>query len=121
MIRELMQEVLKVVDRWTAKEGLSISPHKTAIVPFTTRRITEGLGPLTPHGKQLQMLDKVKYLGVTLNSKLNWNQHLQRTIGKAQPTFAIIRSTCGTKWDLRPNMAHWLYTGVIRPSIFHHA
>jgi hypothetical protein len=29
-VREIMQEALKVVDRWTVKEGLSISPHKTA-------------------------------------------------------------------------------------------
>jgi hypothetical protein len=26
------------------KEGLNISPHKTAIVPFTNRRRIEGLG-----------------------------------------------------------------------------
>jgi hypothetical protein len=67
------------------------------------------------------MLDKVKCLGVTLDSKLNWNQHLQRTIKKAQTTFAIIRRTCGTKWGLRTNMVQWLYTKVIRPFIFHGA
>jgi hypothetical protein len=33
-VRELMQEALNVVNRWTEKEGLSISPHKTAVVPF---------------------------------------------------------------------------------------
>jgi hypothetical protein len=95
MVRELMQEVLNMVGRWTAKKGLSISPHKTAVLPFTDRRIIEGLEPLTLHGKQLQMLDKVKYLGVTLDSKLNWNLHLQRTIRKPQTTFAII----GHMWD----------------------
>jgi hypothetical protein len=69
-----------VVDNWTAKEGLNISPHKTAVVPFTNRRKLEGLGPLMLHGKQLQMLDEVKYLGVTLDSKLSWNQHLQKIV-----------------------------------------
>jgi hypothetical protein len=34
-VRELMQEALNMVDKWTAKEGLNISPYKTAIVPFT--------------------------------------------------------------------------------------
>jgi len=86
-----------VVFKWAVKEGLNISPHKTAIVPFTNRRKTEGLGPLTLHGKELQMLDKVKYLGVILDSKLNWNQHLQKIIRKAQTTFAVIRRTCGKK------------------------
>jgi len=69
--REIMQEALNMVFKWAVKEGLNISPHKTAIVPFTNRRKTEGLGPLTLHGKELKMLNEVKYLGVILDSKLN--------------------------------------------------
>jgi hypothetical protein len=42
-VRELMQKSLNVVGKWAVKEGLKISPHKTAIVPFTNRRILEGL------------------------------------------------------------------------------
>jgi hypothetical protein len=121
MVRELMQAALNVVDNWTAKEGLSISPHKTVVVPFTNRRELEGLGPLILCSKQLQVLDEVKYLGVTLESKLSWNQHLQKTTRKAQTFIAVIRCTCGIKWGLRPSMVHWLYTRVIRPSIYYGA
>jgi hypothetical protein len=45
-VTELMQQALNVVVKWAEKEGLNISPHKTAIVPFTNKRILEGLGPL---------------------------------------------------------------------------
>jgi hypothetical protein len=37
-----MQEALNVVDKWTIKEGLNISPHYIAIVPFANRRKIEG-------------------------------------------------------------------------------
>jgi len=116
-----MREALNVVIKWAVKKGLNISPHKTAIVPFTNRRKIEGPGPLTLHGKELQVLDEIKYLVVTLDSKLNWNQHLQKIIRKAKTTFMLVRHTCGKKWGLRPNVVHWLHTRVIRPSIFHGA
>jgi hypothetical protein len=106
-----------VVVKWAVKEGVNISPHKTNIVPFTNRRQIEDLGPLTLHSKELKMLGEVKYLGVILDSKLNWNQHLQKIIRKAHTTFAVLRCMCGKKWGLKPNMVHWLYTRVIRPSI----
>jgi hypothetical protein len=113
-VREIMQKALNVVAKWAVKEGLNISPHKTAIVPFTNRRKLEGIGPLILHGKELKMLDEVMYLGITLDSKLDWNQHLQKIIRKTQTTFALVRRTCGRKWGLRPSMVYWLYTRVIR-------
>jgi hypothetical protein len=116
-----MQEALNPVVEWVVKGGLNISTHRTATVPFTNRRKTEGLGTLILCGKELKMLDEVKYLGVTLDSKLNWNQHLQTIIREAQTTFAVVRRICGKKWGLRPNVVHWLYTRVIRPSTLHGA
>jgi hypothetical protein len=80
-----MQEALNVAFKWAANEVLNISAHKTAIVPFSNRRKTEGLGPLQLHGKELKMLDEIKYLGVTLDSKLNSNQHLQKIIRRRKP------------------------------------
>ena len=59
-----MQNALNMVVKWAVKEGLNISPHKRAIVPFTNSRKIEGLVPLKLHGKDLKMLDEVKYLGV---------------------------------------------------------
>jgi hypothetical protein len=84
-VREIMQNALNVVAKWAVKEGLNISPHKTAMIPFTNRRKIEGLGPLNFHGKYLKMLDDVKYLGVILDSRLTWNQHLQKQLGKHKP------------------------------------
>jgi len=94
-VREIMQEALNVVVKWAVKEVLNISPHKTAIVPFTNRRNTEGLGPLTLCGEKFAVLDRVKYLGVILDSKLTWNQHLQKIVNKVQTTFAVVRRTQG--------------------------
>jgi hypothetical protein len=97
VVRDIMQEALNVVAKWAANEGLNIRPHKTTLVPFTNRRKIEGLGPILLHGKEIEMLGEVKYLGVTLDSKLNLNQHFQKKIRKSQTTFVVVRSTCEKK------------------------
>jgi hypothetical protein len=50
-----------------------------------------------------------------------WNKHLQKIIRKAKTTSGVARRMYGKKWGRRPIMVHWLYTRVIRPSIFHAA
>jgi hypothetical protein len=64
-----MQAALNEVVKWTTKDGLSISPQKTVVVPLTNKRNIEGLGPLILLGKQLQLMGGVKYLGVFLDSQ----------------------------------------------------
>jgi hypothetical protein len=96
-VRELMQAALNEVVNWATKEGLSVSSQKTVVVPFTNKRKIEGLGPLTLLGRQLQRLDGVKYLGVFLDSRVNWNQHLQKVIKKTQTTFAVVRRSHGIR------------------------
>jgi hypothetical protein len=93
-----MQAALNEVVNWGTKEGLSISPQKTVVIPFTNKRKIEGLGPLTLPGRQLQLLDGVKYLGVFLDSRLDWNQHLQKVIKKTQTMFTVVRRSCGIRW-----------------------
>jgi hypothetical protein len=66
----------------------------------------EDLRPLTLHGKELKMLGEVKYLGVILDSKLNWNQHLQEIIRKARTTFAVVIRMYDKKGGIRPNVVH---------------
>ena len=73
----------------------------------------EDLGPLTLHSWELKMLGEVKYLGLILDSKLNWNQYFQKITRKAVNTFAVARLMYGKRWGLRPNKVHWLYTRVI--------
>jgi hypothetical protein len=84
-----------VVVKWAVKEGVSISPYKTTIVPFTNRKRVEDLGPLTLYGNELKILGDVKYLGLTLDSKLNWNQYLQK-IEKRKPSLQCL-DTCMVK------------------------
>lgn len=68
-------------------------------------------------GTELQLAPEVKYLGVILDSKLNWSSHLNHKIDKATVTFWQCRRMVGKTWGLTPKTTLWLYTAVIRPII----
>ena len=70
------------------------------LMKFNTKKcfsmtITHKLTPATftydMGGVPLQSTDSHTYLGVLLNSKLNWNQHINKTTTKANKTLGLLR------------------------------
>lgn len=112
-----LQETLNTIQKWCEREGMNIHPHKTTIVPFTRKRRLKNLKPLTIQGEIIPFAEEAKYLGVTLDKKLNWNSHLDKIIRKAKLSLWSCRRICGRTWGLTPKNIYWLYVTVIRPAI----
>ena len=55
-----------------------VNPDKTEYILFTRKqkRSLAGLSGPTFYGKTLKLAEKVKYLGVMLDRKLNWGAHV---------------------------------------------
>jgi hypothetical protein len=63
----------------------------------------------------LQLKNQVKYLGVNLDEKLNWNSHIDHRMQKATIAFWQCRSTIWKTLRLKPKVVYWIYTSVVRP------
>jgi len=59
----------------------------------------------------------VKYLGVILDSRLAWREHVDVRVRKAQNLLWVCRRACGGVWGLGPRVVHCLYVSVTRPSV----
>ena len=97
--------------------GASVNPNKIGLVAFTRNRESPGFFEPRLFGKNLHRSMLVKYLGVILDSRLTWKEHVDVKVKKAQNSMWACRRACGVTWGLKRRVVHWLYIAVIRPSV----
>lgn len=111
-----MQIALNYTLAWCKGEGLNVNPSKTTLVIFTRKRNVNIKAP-SLDGVQLTFSSRVKYLGVILDKKLNWSEHLEHVVNKATTALWACRRVIGGKWGLKPRIVHWIYLAVVRPKV----
>ena len=113
----LVQWALLTVQTGCNEVRLSVNPDTTGHVAFTRKRKLTGFFETQFFGIKLSLSGSVKYLGVILDSRLAWREHVDVTIRKANCLSWVCRMACGARWGLRPKVVHWLYVTIIRPTI----
>lgn len=61
----------------------------------------------------------MKYLGVILDQKLKWVEHVKDKAQKALSAFWICRKAFGRNWGMPSKAVLWLYEAVVRPMMSH--
>jgi ribonuclease HI len=115
-----MTQVLAQLSEWGAKCGLKFNPAKTEAVLFSRdnpSKRTVAVPVLKMEGKTVALSDTVKYLGVTLDRKLLWSDHINDKIDRCKQLmmkiFAEVRGNFGPK----PKLIKWAYEGIVRPKL----
>ncbi|MCP4458360.1 MAG: reverse transcriptase-like protein [Cytophagales bacterium] len=73
------------------------------------------LRPIMVGNTPIELSSSAKFLGVTLDSKLNYNEHITKITNKATASLMQCKKAVGPTWGLTPKTCKWLYTTVIRP------
>ena len=116
VIWERTQRTLKTINAWCQTKGLNISALKTKVVMFTWNR-KWSIRPIKVGNTTIELSKSAKFLGVTLDSKLNFNEHILNTTKKATASLMQCRRAVGPTWGLTPKTCKWIYTAVIRPML----
>ena len=111
---ESMQAMLEQLVAWGATCGLRFNPAKTVAVMFTRSqreftRLVQMDGQLIPYSSS------VLYLGVTLDYKLHWREHIINKRNKAKALYMKLSSLTSSYWGPKPKLLKWAYTGLVRP------
>ena len=114
VIWQRTQKTINTVERWCETKGLNISALKTKIVMFTWNR-KWSIRPIIAGGLTIIPSESVKLLGVTLDSKLTFNDHIDNITSKATSNLMQCNRAVGPTWGLSPKVCRWIYTSIIRP------
>ncbi|XP_044585975.1 uncharacterized protein LOC123266012 [Cotesia glomerata] len=110
------QRALDLIQKWCIGKSLRVNPNKTEMVLFTKRRKLKITAP-SIFGMELKFSKEVRYLGVTLDSKLTWRSHIEKQTQKATATFWACRRIFGITWGLKPRLIKWIYTAILVPQL----
>ena len=83
-------------------------------VLFITRNKTPVKYSYTVHGHQLEHADTFKYLGVTIQSDLKWDSHINSITTKANKTLGFLRRNINIS---STTVKEQVYKSLVRPSL----
>ncbi|GFV40034.1 probable RNA-directed DNA polymerase from transposon X-element [Trichonephila clavipes] len=104
---------LKLLETFFDTWKIKINIDKTIAVLFTNRKTQPT--PPTLYSTQLQCSQSTKYLGLTLDKKLTWKQHIIQTRDKFRRAQRAIFPLIGRNSELNLYNKLLLYTAVLRP------
>jgi hypothetical protein len=90
-----MQRALLTVQIWCNEVGLSVNPDKTGLRTFTRKSKLPGFYEPYFFGVKSNLSGSVKYLGVILDCRLTWREHVDVEMWKAHNLLWAYRRACG--------------------------
>ncbi len=114
---DIAQSSINKACSWGRASKLNFNASKTEAVFFTRRRKLPTYKPLTVNGEKVEYSDGCKYLGVYIDKKLTWTQHVQEKIDKCKKLLHSVKATVGKRWGVNPQLVRWAYTGIVRPTL----
>ena len=81
---------------------------------FTWKR-NWSINPLILYDREISLSVSVKYLGIILDSKLNWKPHIEEACRKARVLLFACQRAMGKSWGLAPVLARWIFVAMVRP------
>ena len=85
-----LQRAIDRLDSWARKWGMRFQPVKCNMMPLTRKRIKKSHASYTLERTDLENVESIKYLGVTITSDLTWNTHVSNVCTKANRTLGFL-------------------------------
>lgn len=103
--------------KWLSDCGLGIEAAKTKAMIFTRKYKVQIPTSVSLNNIIIEVVMSHKFLGVYLDSKLNWKDQTNYIIKKCEKKINILKAVANTSWGADPNTCLVLYRSFIRPHL----
>jgi len=110
---EVLQQDLNSLAEWEDKWKMSFHPDKCSVLRITRNKSTK-IFNYKLRGHILNTETDSKYLGVTINNKLQWNNHIDNMCNKANSSIGFLRRNLQIP---QPHIKAAAYTTLVRPQL----
>ena len=107
-----LQRDIDRLGSWARKWGMRFHPVKCNMMQLTRKRIKKIHASYTLEGTNLENVESIKYLGVTITSDLRWNTHVSNVCTKANRTLGFLRRNLHS---CPQEVKEAAYKGLVRP------
>lgn len=111
--REGIEAIINEALDWEKRSGATFEADKTAIIHFTPKAYKSDQGPFTIKGQTVEPKDHVKILGVIMDARLKYKEHIARAASKGLEAAMELRRLRG----LSPATARQLFTATVAPAV----
>ena len=98
---------------WEKRSGATFEAEKTAIIHFTRKAYKSDTEPFTIKGQAVRPKDHVKILGVVMDAKLKYKEHMARAASKGLKAVMELKRLRG----LSPATARQLFAATVAPVV----
>ena len=110
-----LQGDLDRLAHWENQWQMQFHPEKCQVLRVTKKTKTNTIdASYTLHGHTLEVVDHVKYLGVTISGDLRWDKHISNVVNKANSTLAVLKRNVRVPSQSVKSAA---YKALVRPHL----
>ena len=111
-----IQQSINKLSAWTKTKGLSISTEKTVVIKFEQRK--KGSEPeLQLNNNVIRVAESTKYLGLVLDKRLTWKDHVEYLRKSCTPALNLLRHLSHLSWGADRKTLKYLNTALIQSKL----
>jgi len=110
---QLLQNAVDEIANWTKKWKIGLDNTKSLHIDFTNKKIT--YLPVSVLGNQIPHSNTAKYLGMTLDAKLRWKEHIKIKKDELEIKLRNLHWLMGRNSTLSTHCKLALYNYVLKP------